>query len=311
MNTRKKIQKEGVCAIVLNLSCPLSCVFCPASPRKISNSMLKEKERRVYKNLQYFKKEGFKRIEIGGSDPTEYDKIIDLIQNIKKEGFEFIQLATNGTKLANSSFLNKLISAGVDNFVIPLYGSNAKIHDSVTQTPGSFNQTTKGIKNILKKKNVKLKVASLLLQQNKHNLLAIVDFVNDLRIRNLQFSIPQLNVDNYSSFYIPLKNLSPYIRKLYNYILRVNNKVVFTEIPFCVFGNFNVQNINNSISLSNLGKYDQDPLPKRVRTSIPNLPSYRLKKKVDICKGCRAFNHCDGFFVNDIDKFGVGKIQKL
>ena len=312
MNERKSVQKNGYCSIILNPpSCSLSCVFCPSSSQVIPSSESKESLKRAYKNLKYFKEAGFKRIEIGGNDPAEHDKIIDLVHKIKKDGFEFIQLLTNGTKLASFVFLNDLVSAGINRFVIPVYGSNAKIHDSITQTPGSFNQTMRGVKNILNKKNVQLKIHCLLLRQNKSNWLPIVNLVNDLGIKELDLSIPQLNVDSYSSFYVPIKNLGPSIKKLYNHVMRINDNFMFHEIPFCVFGKLNTKNINNLTPISNLGKYKQDALLKKYRSPIPNVPSYRLKKKTVICKGCRASHYCDGFFASDIDKFGTGKLQRL
>ena len=149
------------------------------------------------------------------------------------------------------------------------------------------------------------------MEQNKENLINAVDFVNGLGIKDFYFSIPCLVglANNDYSFYIPSKNLSPYIRKLYKYAMKVNENVNFLEIPFCVFGALNLKNIDNQCSPPNLGKYNQPP--EAIRTSIPNLPSYRLKKKVAVCRGCRARNYCDGFFVNDIDKFGVGKLRKI
>ncbi len=312
MNRRKNIQKNGYCSVVLNPpSCPLSCVFCPSSSQTLNSSESKESFKRAYKNLKHFKRAGFKKIEIGGNDSTEHDKIIRLVRKIKKHGFEFIQLSTNGTKLANSVFLDDLVSAGINRIIIPIYGSNAKIHDSVTQAPGSFNKTIRGIKNILNKKTVQLKTHCLLLRQNKNDWLSIVNLINNLGIKELDISIPQLNVDDCSSFYVPLKNLRPAIKRLYNHVMKTNNNFIFYEIPFCVFGEFNTQNIKNLTPISNLGKHKQDTLSEKYRSSKSNLPSYRLKKKTGICKGCRASGHCDGFFVNDIDRFGTGKLQRL
>lgn len=294
--------------IILNPYCSLHCVFC-GGRQKATERELKEQEIRVYKNLQDFKKEGVKKISISGSDPIEYDKIIELIRYIKKEGFEFVNLSTHGTKLADSHFLNKLVSSGVDKLRIPIYGSNEKIHDSVTRTPGSFKQVTTGIKNLLKKRtNIKIQISCLIVQQNKNDLFKIVDFVDKLGVKDFYFSIPCLEEKDIS-FYIPLKNLGPYIKKLYDYALKINDKIQFLEIPFCVFGKFNLKNINNNVLPPNLGKYNQPP--PAVRTSIPNLPSYRLKKKVDICIKCRASNFCDGFFINDINRFGIGKIKPI
>jgi MoaA/NifB/PqqE/SkfB family radical SAM enzyme len=301
-------KKKEFGGIILNPYCSLSCVFC-GGHKKSTDMEIREQEVKAYKNLQYLKNEGIKKISISGSDPLEYEEIAELISYLKKEGFEFVQLSTNGVRLSDPSFLNKLILSGVDQLRIPLYGSNAEIHDSVTRTPGSFDKLLAGIKSLLSKNvKIEIQISCLILEQNKNDLLNIVDFVNGLGIKNFYFSIPCLTEDDIS-FYIPFKDLGPYVKKLYSYALKINDKITFLEIPFCVFGELNTKNINNVGLPPNLGKFNQPP--EKVRTSIPDLPSYRLKRKVGICNSCKASNHCDGFFVNDVDRFGIGNLQPI
>ncbi|MCX6758945.1 MAG: radical SAM protein, partial [Candidatus Nealsonbacteria bacterium] len=131
--------EKNVGGVLINPFCSLFCLFC-GGKKKVTSDEIKKQEIKVYKNLQDFKREGIKRIEISGSDPSEYEEIAELICYIKEEGFNYVQLSTNGVKLSDPSFLNKLVSSGVDELRIPIYGSNAKVHDSVTRTPGSFNK---------------------------------------------------------------------------------------------------------------------------------------------------------------------------
>ena len=300
--------KNKFSGVIINPGCSLNCVFCGGHSRA-PEIQLKKQEIGVYQNLQDFKARGVKGLSISGSDPIEYEKITELIKYIKDEGFTFIQLATNGTRLADPSFLESLISSGLSAIKIPLYGSEKKIHDAVTRTAGSFDDVIEGIKNLIKKApEIEIKLTCLVLKQNKDDLFNIVDIATEMGIKNLSFSIPCLTEKD-DSFYIPLKDLSPYFKKLYNYAFKINNKIMFIEIPFCVFDQFNMKNINNRVSPPALGQYNQ-PL-EVVRTGIPNLPSYRLKKKIPACNDCRAFDYCDGFFVNDINRFGVGEIKPI
>jgi len=302
--------KKEFGGIILNTGCSQKCLFCRGPKPRIRGMELRKQEIEIYRNILYFKKIGINKIEISGSDPIEYNKIIELIRYLKEEGFEFVQLSTHGTRLANPSFLNKLISSGLDKLRIPIYGSNTKIHDSVTQTPGSFQHLVKGFKLLRKKNNsIDIQMSCLIVDQNKNDLVNIADFVtNELSVEDFYFSIPCINEGDLS-FYIPLKNLNPYVKKLYEYVLRTNDRIKFFEIPFCVFGKLDTKHINNTILPPNLGKYNQPPPP--VRTSIPDIPSYRIKKKVTMCKKCKAFNYCDGFFVNDIERFGIGNLKPV
>ncbi len=293
----------------MNPGCTLNCVFC-GGKQKVNNDEIKKQEILAYKNILDFKKENLKRIEISGSDPLEYDKIAELIYYLRKNGFDFVQLSTNGVKLSDKRTLDKIISSGVSKLRVPIYGSNAKVHDSVTRNPGSFDKIVSGIENLIKKSpKTEIQVSCLVMKQNKNDLYNIVDFVNGMGIKEFYFSVPGL-VRESEDFYIPFKDLGFYVKKLYKYALKINKKIFFLEIPFCVFGEFNPENIKNFLSFPpNLGKYNQPP--KIYRTSTPDLPSYRVKRKIEMCNGCKAFDRCDGFFVNDIDKFGTGKIKKI
>jgi MoaA/NifB/PqqE/SkfB family radical SAM enzyme len=295
--------------VILSPSCHLFCRFCNGRSKK-SEFEIREQGIKIYKNLVDFKNQGIKKIEISGCDPIEYKNIAELIAYIKKEGFECVRLSTHGTELAKSSLRKKLALSGLDDIRIPIYGSTAKIHDSVTRTPGSFKETVEGIKKI-KELNPKIhiQISCLMVKQNKNDLLNIVKFTkNELKIEDLYFSIPCI-AKELIPFYIPFKNLKLWLKKFYKAALEINQNTRFLEIPFCLFGEFNPKNINNTSVPPNLGRYNQPP--KIFETSIPNMPSYRLKRKLKICAKCKANKYCSGFFVNDLNKFGITGIKPL
>jgi len=304
----KKTKQFG--GIILNAGCTNLCIFCGISGRKrgiLSPIPMKEQLIMAYKNLIDLKERGIKKVIISGGDPLEYDKIIDLINYIKENGFDFVQMATNGVKFADKSFIDKFVLSKIDKLRIPLYGSKPKIHDSITQTKGSFISAFNGIKGLRKKgPHIQIEINCLIMQQNKNDLLNIVDLAKkELKVEQLNFSVPCISNFDYS-YYVPFKDLTKYVKEVKEYGVKENYDISFTEIPYCVFGEID-KNIHNDCLPPDLGKHCQPP--KNVRTEIKDLPSYRLKKKTDICKKCIAFDSCGGFFVNDIDKFGTGKLK--
>jgi len=110
------------------------------------------------------------------------------------------------------------------------------------------------------------------------------------------------------SYYIPIKDLGPYLKKVDSYGRGVGYPINFMEIPFCVFGRI-AASINNTSLPPDHGRYCQ-PI-KELRTSIKDLPSYRLKKKLEMCNICRANEVCDGFIFNDINKYGIGNLMPI
>jgi len=81
--------KKG--GILLGPGCSNRCPFCiSGNGEKQTKEQLKKQEVGIWKDLLSYKKKGYKDIEISGSDPLEYDKIVPLVKYIKKCGFKNI-----------------------------------------------------------------------------------------------------------------------------------------------------------------------------------------------------------------------------
>ncbi|MCX6802537.1 MAG: radical SAM protein [Candidatus Diapherotrites archaeon] len=302
------MESEKWGGVIIGPYCSNRCLFC-GGRGKIPDSELKQQENNVFRNLIEFKGRGIKKVEISGGDPIEYSEIANLIKYIKKIGFEKVHLSTHGTRLSDEAFLDEIIHSGLDILRIPLYGSKAKIHDSVTQSKGSFRKTLKGIKGILEKSEIHIKISSLIVQQNKNDLTGITDLVGGLGIKDFYFSIPCLVGRKDLSYYIPLKDLGPYVKKAYDHSSKEGFGANFKEIPYCIFSKADRNRIENTSKPPDLGKYCQPPA--RLKTQVKDLPSYRVKAKTEMCKTCKCFDFCDGFFLNDITNFGTGNIKPI
>lgn len=102
------------------------------------------------KQIQKNKIKDLQTIGLTGGETTicpDFFRIISYIQ--QKFPKINIRVLTNGRMLAYNNFRKKcLILKNID-FIIPLHGFNAKSHDLITQVPGSFYQTTEGLKKLL------------------------------------------------------------------------------------------------------------------------------------------------------------------
>lgn len=310
MASRFIIPQTTKCAgVEISPFCSNRCVFC--NPKgistKASNIEIKKQEVNMLKSLLEHKKRGYRSIEISGHDPLEYPFIAPLIKYAKKIGFLYVYLSTNGVRLADRALLNKIIESGVYCLRVPLYGSNAKIHNSVTQVKNSFKNTVKGLKQIKNKApKIKLWLTSLILKQNKNDINRIIALVKYLKPDHFNLSIPCVSNKNYS-YYIPFKNLQNIVKKVMRFSLSIDYPIEFTDIPYCVFG-FYSPFIKVSMP-PNLGSYNQPH--KHFKSKIPNIPNYRLKTKTMICRQCKLSIRCSGFYVNDIKKYGFGNLKPI
>ncbi len=92
-----------------------------------------------------------------GGEPTIHPEFFKILSFIKKTFPPvIIELDTNGRRFCYPSFTKKVLRFKRINIYTSLHGFDAKTHDAITRTPGSFSQTIKGIENILKYKNLGL-----------------------------------------------------------------------------------------------------------------------------------------------------------
>ncbi|MBI5479351.1 MAG: radical SAM protein, partial [Deltaproteobacteria bacterium] len=72
-----------------------------------------------------------------------------LLATARDLGFRHVQLQTNGRRLADPAFLDRLAAAGFTFFEISLYGPDDRVHDAIAGAAGAFDETTRGIANCL------------------------------------------------------------------------------------------------------------------------------------------------------------------
>ena len=293
--------------VIISPCCKNNCFFCKPN-KKIDKNLLGKEKINVFRNLIDFKKKGVKKIDISGCDPIEYEHIAELIDYIKKLGFTEIQLSTHGRYFSNKVFVRKIELAGLTKVRIPLYGSKPEIHDMLTGAKGSFKETIRGIRNLSKTK-IKIQISTLITAKNKDDLTQLADLVKGLGITDFYIAVPLLSFRRNRSFYVPLKDLKPYLEKIYDHSKKTNYDIKFFEIPYCVLG-FYDKSINNKTYPPDLGKYCQPA--KKYKTNIKDIPAYRVKIKTKICKKCLCDDSiCDGFLKRDIEKFGIGDLKPI
>lgn len=82
-----------------------------------------------------------------GGEPTLNENLLLFIRLAKKSGYKNISIQTNGRLLSYKKFCSDLIENGVNEINISIHASNKKIHDALTRSPGSFEQTYDGLCN--------------------------------------------------------------------------------------------------------------------------------------------------------------------
>ena len=131
--------------------CNSNCLMCPlpASARRRSNQgqyeWLKAYVAALPSDVPY--------INITGGEPTlEKEHFLDVLRRVKaKFPCADFQLLTNGRSLADGHLLDAVLECAPSHmrFAIPLHAGRKSIHDGITQSPGSFEETCEAIRRLL------------------------------------------------------------------------------------------------------------------------------------------------------------------
>lgn len=104
---------------------------------------------RFTKALRDIRNEGrFANLIFSGAEVTSCGDLEQFIRFAASLGwFRKMQIQTNGRRLADNAYLERLIAIGINEFFISIHGLEA-VHDGITRVPGSFGETMAGMGNL-------------------------------------------------------------------------------------------------------------------------------------------------------------------
>jgi MoaA/NifB/PqqE/SkfB family radical SAM enzyme len=288
-------------SVIINFPvCDNRCLFCNTIAKQRRGALTVERLKKVEKDLLLqvldLKKRGLNEsVSISGCDPIQYPGIAPFIKYIKRDlNFTSVTLLTHGRNLRDVKLVKELKRAGLDKLKIPLYGSRAEIHDSVTQVKGSFRETLRGIKNVFSyAPGTGITITSLIMKQNYKDVLEIFRLANKYASK-ITFSVPCIaNMDYAEKYMISFEKMKTYLKRLLDAAEKVDIPFQLTDVPFCVLGADHPKVINTIDIPVTSNTYS---IPEIFRSSVPHTPNYRVKKHLPACRHCALVYKCDGFY---------------
>ncbi len=128
-------------------------------------------------------------------EPTTNKSLARWVKIAKDSGARRISVMTNGRALAYDNYLRRLLKAGMSRFYISIHGHNAKLHEGLTRTPGSFDQTVAGMDNVHKYKRygVELHTSTVITKRNLPHMLDIYRFLRSHGVDQVVLNVMQAN----------------------------------------------------------------------------------------------------------------------
>ncbi len=291
------MMKKAYCA--MGYQCNNDCIICAVSARK---RFMKEGEMSTDELKDFFSKlpEDTNVLELSGGEPTLRSDFFELLDFIKKRNPDLkLILLTNGRKLANTSFTEKLLDYNIREVIIAIHGNNKKIHERITRAAGSFNESILGIENGMNC-GLPLTLKTIVTKLNYKSLPNIAEFLIT-RFENLErYTINGLDIsgnalENFENVAVRYSQAKTFIQQAIDTCASYGVRVMLYGIPFCVLD-------------EEYHKYPA-PQPKTVfsykskSTEVINElfdDPYGTTKK---CNGCKYKDSCFGVWYSYYEKF--------
>lgn len=288
-------QREKTLHVSLGSQCNNNCIFC-MEPRFIEDSHKRtvEEHKRFIKNSF---SDGFSRIVFTRKEPTlAFSKLIPLIKCAKETGYEDIMLITNGRLLSYRPFVLKLLKAGLNHVEISLHGSNKKMHESLTRTPGSYEQVKKCLQNIYKLSREYKLFYSINFTITKLNYKDIPNFytlASSFLPNSIVFNFYCTKSEGKKNSELLMPNYSKVVGELKKI---KSGKFSLIDFPFCVIPK----------ELSNkLGHIEDFHLLKKLGNDTYRRNDWQsTKRKLKKCESCKLLGVCPAPSVEYVQEYG-------
>jgi len=230
---------------------------------------------------------------ITGGEPTIRKDVFKILEYINtKYPTSRINFITNGRLFAYSDFLNKFKK--VKNLYIKteLHASTAEKHDSITRTPGSFEQASIGIKKLLENNfNVEFRIViSKLNYKDIPNIteLVVKEFNKTSRVVIFPIDIIGNAFKNKEKVVIKYTELIPFVETEIDILKQAGINVLLYHIPYCVLNKKYHNYIRKGITV----------LDRRVALT-------------DICEGCKFEEYCPRVWKTYLRLIGKEEFHKI
>jgi len=163
--------------LALTYRCQNNCIHCYAGGPHETPELNTDQWKKVIDKLHTI---GIFIFTFTGGEPTLRKDLPELLRYAQEKG-TVTGLVTNGRRLKDKEYVQKLVDAGLDFVQITIESHDPSVHDFITSVKGSWRETVEGIKNMIPTPIYATTNTTL----NKHNadgFLKTIEFLHDLGV---------------------------------------------------------------------------------------------------------------------------------
>ena len=225
--------------LVVTNHCNSNCIMCPVS--EATRRSKDTNEMNILMKYIDLLPDDVGHFCITGGEPTLLkDGLIDIFDacSHRFQNTDF-QLLTNGRSFSNISFCERCVKSMPFNCEIdvPLHSASQYLHDSITQSVGSFDQTITGIHNLLKlNQRVEIRVVVTLL--NCKTLIDLAQFILDnyskcMRVTFIGLELHGNAAKNKDRIWLDYKDAFRFVQPAVDFLYKNGIDVYLYNFPLC------------------------------------------------------------------------------
>jgi cyclic pyranopterin phosphate synthase len=217
--------------------CNNNCVFCMEDDREgryQNNSAMTPP--RVRWMLE--KHRGAEEVCFTSGEPTTRPELPEFARWARELGYRRVSVMTNGRRLSHFPYAATLAKHGMNRFYVSIHGHERKLHEGLTRTPDSFDQTVAGLASIAKLKpyGVQLHTSTVLTGRNLPHLLAIYRFLRAHGVDQVVFNVMQANGradTNFEQLFPPYTVIAEHFHQFLDACGEARPAAFLVDIPLC------------------------------------------------------------------------------
>ena len=180
--------------VLTGASCNNNCIFCMEEDRE-TRSLVNSQTTDDVVLFILGRSRDCEEVCFTSGEPTLNPRLAAWARWAREHGVRRVSVMTNGRALAYEAYCRNLVAAGMNRFYVSIHGHDAALHQALTRTPGSFEQTVAGIENVarLKRHGVELHTSTVVTKRNLPHLAEIYAFLRRRGVDQVVLNVMQAN----------------------------------------------------------------------------------------------------------------------
>ena len=318
---RIRAQGERV-HIPLGATCNNNCLFCMEDDRenrkRINGGMTLDRVRLVLERHR-----DAEEVCFTSGEPTLQAGLVEIVSMVRQKGYPRISLMSNGRRLGYRPYTTALVRAGINRIYVSVHGHTAALHEGMTRTPSSFEQTMAGIRVVASfaRHGVELHTSTVVTKRNVVSMLEIYEALVDAGVVQVVFNALQASgrtVTHFDRLATRYAEVRDQFERLIARARDGGKRAFLVDVPACITEGLPEQHRGYVERHVHYEPALHDVCPqgaKAVRGGMRSISTEDLDRHFRVygppCGGCSYRGDCPGVYVQYVRKFGWDDFRRV